>query len=115
MNFEGNSGPYIQYGYVRAKKILSGYQFSHESYVFSEDIEVQFIQKLLDYPTIIEETSEEYNFHQLCLYTYELTKIFSSFYGQLSVLSEQNIHIRDSRCALLTCFTEIIEESFSLL
>ncbi len=115
MNFEGNSGPYIQYGYVRAKKILSGYQFSYDSYIFSEDIEVQFIQKLLDYPSIIEEISEDYNFHQLCLYTYELTKIFSSFYGQLSVLSEQNVHIRDSRCALLVCFCEILEESFSLL
>ena len=115
MTFEWNSGPYIQYGYVRAKKILSEYTFQEISYVFSEDIEVQLIQKLLDFPDIIHEIKSEYNFHQLCLYIYELTKIFSTLYAKLPILSENNMSVRNSRCALLMCFTEIIEESFSLL
>ena len=118
MNFDGNSGPYIQYAYVRAKKIISWYtsvSFISDKLHFSEDIETQFIQKLLDFPELISEVEKNYSFHQLCLYAYELTKIFSSFYAELSVLNAQDEVVKYSRVQLVSCFTEIIEEIFSIL
>ncbi|MCH8518305.1 arginine--tRNA ligase [Candidatus Gracilibacteria bacterium] len=121
MTFDGNSGPYIQYAYVRAKKILSQSNIDINTimdikdFIFSEDIEVQLIQKLLAFPDTIADIEIHYNFHQLCLYTYELTKLFSTFYAELSILNEQNDIILYSRLSILQCFTEIIEESFSIL
>ena len=118
MNFEGNSGPYIQYAYVRAVKILRQADindFSDIRFEFTLEREKQFVQKLLDYPSIIEEISRNYSFHKLCLYLYELTKIFSSYYTEAPILWEDNISLRTSRCALLQCFTEIIEDWFWIL
>ena len=118
MTFEWNSWPYLQYAYVRARKILlqaDTNNFTEMKFEFTLDKETQFIQKLLDFPSVIDEISENYNFHQLCLYLYELTKIFSSFYNDVEVLSENNDVLKYSRLALLKCFTEILEEWFWVL
>ena len=118
MTFEWNSGPYIQYAYVRAKKILQSANISDYSDIkfdFTLDKETQFIQKLLDYPSVIDEISKNFSFHQLCLYLFELTKIFSSFYSEVEVLSEPRQVLRSSRLALLACFAEILEQWFGVL
>ena len=118
MSFDGNSGPYIQYAYVRAKRIISWYtSVSPENHKlhFSEDLETQFIQKLFDFPELVSEVEKNYSFHQLCLYAYDLTKIFSSFYAELSILNTQDELVKYSRVQLTSCFTKIIEEIFSIL
>ena len=118
MSFEWNSWPYLQYAYVRAKKILQNTQsddFNNLTYKFIHPRESQFIQKLFEYPKIVDEISKNYNVHQLCLYMYELTKVFSAYYSDVEILRESQSNIRESRLALLSCFTEILEEWFSIL
>lgn len=117
MNFEGNSGPYIQYGYVRAKKIVDAGKLeeNYENLSYSLSEEKLLIQKILDFPSIIGQMQEEYFSYILCQYSYELTKLFSSFYSAAQILSEQDTQIKNSRLVLVQAYMKILEENFSLL
>ena len=97
-SFEGNIGPYILYTVVRINSILAKFGSNH-----SEDItEVSFIQlpsdeserdlmlKMTQFNEMITNSFIEYSPHKICLYIYELSNEFSSFYHCNKILSEQN-------------------------
>lgn len=117
MSFEGNSGPYIQYAYVRAQKILSKVRNMQSGgavkYTFPEEKEL--IKHILEFPSVIEEISQSYYPHSLCQYVYDLTKKFSTLYNSLPILTEEDEVLRDSRTFLLYGFSRILEECFEIL
>jgi len=116
MSFEWNSGPYIQYAYVRAKNIIEKSTNIDEAPLhFSEDIESELATKLMDFPKVIMELDKKYYPHILCQYTYELTKIFSNFYANVEVLTAASSQQKYTRILLLKCFVDILQESFDIL
>lgn len=117
MSFEWNSGPYIQYAYVRAQKILLSqkWEISYNNLKFISTQENNLIAHIVSFPEIISELTRHYHPHILCAYVYELTKLFSSVYANIQILSEQDDILRNSRFALLTAFSLILEESFDIL
>ncbi len=117
MSFEWNSGPYIQYAYVRAQKILqtAHHKIRYENLVFETGEENNLIAHIITFPEIIEQLTKSYHPHVLCSYVYELTKLFSSLYANVPILSEKNLQLRDARLALLWAFSLIVEESFDIL
>jgi len=117
MSFEWNSGPYIQYAYVRSKKILkkSNSIISYDDLNFISEEEKMLVKHLLDFPDTIQELARFYYPHILCQYVYELTKKFSSFYNNISILQEEDEQLKKSRLALLEWFSVVIEESFEIL
>lgn len=117
MTFEGNSGPYIQYAYVRAKKIIEKYQHevSYSDITFSLSEEKQLMKSLLWFESMILDVSGNYLPHIICQYIYDTTKNFSAFYTNIPILSEENEAIKNSRIALVGWFIRIIEESFEIL
>lgn len=117
MSFEWNSGPYIQYWYVRAQKILQKYEWEihYTDLIFQTDEEKQLVKHILSFPKVIQEMSSTYHAHILCQYVYDLTKYFSSFYNNIPILSETDEKLKRSRITLLKWFSRVVEESFEIL
>lgn len=117
MSFEWNSGPYIQYAYVRAKKILisENIENNFEDLKFENPQENNLIAHIITFPNIVRELTSHYHPHILCSYVYELTKLFSWVYANVQILSEEDVVLKKSRLALLTAFTTVLEECFDIL
>lgn len=119
MTFEGNSGPYIQYAYVRAIRILENSletDFSKEIWVnFENSEEFDLIKVLSNYKEVLIETSTKNAPHILCKYAYDLTKSFNSFYNSVHILNETDVEKKYARLKLLNLFLLTIKDSFNLL
>lgn len=117
MSFEWNSGPYIQYAYVRALWILrkSDTKPKYENLSFQTESEKELVKHIGEFTKVIENMTETYHPHVLCKYVYDMTKKFSSLYNQVNILAEPNLELRNSRLALLCGFVKILEESFEIL
>ncbi len=120
MSFEGNSGPYIQYAYVRAIRILEKssktiYIKNNFTAILEKDEEIDLIKKILEYKNILIETTKNNYPHILVWYTYELTKLFNSFYNKIHIISEKNEDLKNLRLNIVLEFTKILKESFELL
>ncbi len=85
----GNSGPYLLYSAVRAKKILAAGSdaISHDSLkIYSEPAERNLAKKLLEYKTLLDEATLEMAPHKLTNYLYEVAQEFSRFYENCPVV-----------------------------
>ncbi len=117
--FEWNSGPYIQYAYVRAKKILPEDFKKWEN--FSKDIpfseyDKKLIQILLRKDAIIQETASKYKPHILANYVYEVATTFNSFYVHTpKILEETNKELKNIRLGIILETTENLKCCFHLL
>ncbi len=118
MSFEGNSGPYIQYAYVRARRILEKWkikEINENKEILDKVEEIELIKKILEYKNILTETTKNNYPHILAWYTYELTKSFNAFYNNVHILNEENEDLKNLRLKLAEKFSEILKESFELL
>lgn len=118
MTFEGNSGPYIQYAYVRAIRIIekSWLKIPKElKWDFENDEEIQLVKKLMVFKSLIKKSTEENTPHLICQYSYELTKTFNSFYNSVHILNEEVENKKFLRLVLVKKFSETIKDCFSLL
>jgi arginyl-tRNA synthetase len=73
------------------------------------------VKKILQYKEILEETAKNNYPHILANYSYELTKIFNTFYNNIPVLNEENQDLKNLRLLLVSEFAKILKESFELL
>jgi len=118
MTFEGNSGPYIQYSYVRAKKILSKVWEKLDLkniWKFDFDEEIVLVKLLSDYKNILQETAEKNMPHVLCAYVFELTKAFNSLYNSVNILWEEDFWKKNLRILLVDLFAKILKDCFDIL
>ncbi len=118
MSFEGNSWPYIQYAYVRSRRILENYGASIEIDTkgsFETDEETFLVQKLNEYNDVLKETAEKNMPHILCKYAYELTKAFNSLYNNVWILNEVDEDKKIIRLKLVNLFSLVLKESFEIL
>ena len=118
MTFEGNSGPYIQYSYVRAKKILSKVWEKLDLkniWKFDFDEEIALVKLLSGYKNILQETAEKNMPHVLCAYVFELTKAFNSLYNSVNILWEDDFWKKNLRILLVDLFAKILKDCFDIL
>jgi arginyl-tRNA synthetase len=87
IDFQGNTGPFIQYTHARIKSLLSksNYQFAIGSEQFSgiSDVELEMILQLAKYPAEIAIAAKAYSPASLANYLYELAKLFNKFYHEV--------------------------------
>ena len=125
MSFEGNSWPYVQYAYVRAKKIIKNFLNGEPieekienikiNDFFKETEEIEIVKQLLDYPKALDETMQKTMPHILVDYAYNLTKKFNSFYNNINILNEENRDKKLARLKLIHMFTIVLKDSFDIL
>ncbi|MHA2327438.1 MAG: DALR anticodon-binding domain-containing protein, partial [Candidatus Hodarchaeales archaeon] len=115
----GKTGPYIQYSFVRANRILQKIDIRPSLDVdfnlFKETEEVSLIKVLKNYPEILEEVSKSYSPHILTEYSHQLAASFNLFYEKFRVIGEKNDQIQKSRLLLVKCFRDVIRNCLYML
>lgn len=119
IDFQGNTGPFIQYTHARIKSILrksglSSFEVpSGLETINSEELDLIFLLK--DYPKIVKSAALEYSPALVANYVYELAKTFNSFYTKHSVLNEDSETLKLFRLALIEQVASIIKKGMGLL
>lgn len=117
VDFAGNTGPFIQYTYARIQSILRKAPLTEttEVAISLEEREKDIIKHLLDYPAVIQQAAEQHSPALIANYSYDLVKLFNSFYQNISILGEENVALRDFRIDLAKEVSGILQQSMSLL
>ena len=119
IDFNGNTGPFIQYTYARIRSILrkseKGIVKSEEFATALNEKEVELIQKMSEYGAAVEQAGKDYSPSGIANYCYELTKVFNQFYHDFSILNEPDENIKAMRLVLARNVAKIIKNSMALL
>ncbi|CAM4262450.1 arginine--tRNA ligase [Zobellia roscoffensis] len=121
VDFQGNTGPFIQYTYARIQSILRKADFDTTSNVDVSAInglhtkEKELIKQLQLYPEVIQLAAENYSPALIANYTYDLVKEFNSFYQQVSILGETDTNKKVLRVQLSQKVSEVVASAFRLL
>lgn len=120
VDFQGNTGPFIQYTYARIQSILRKNTFplegvQMESSISFEIIEKELIKNLNQFPETISLAANQYSPALIANYTYQLVKTFNSFYQQLSILGEVDERKKLFRLILAYNTAAVIKSAMSLL
>lgn len=122
IDFQGNTGPFIQYTYARIQSILRKYaetNNSKEVTVIQPDIlqekEKNLLKSITLFPSIVQDAADNYSPAVIANYVYDLVKDFNSFYQNVSILGEEDASKRHFRVALSKKIGELIAESFKML
>ena len=115
ISFEGDSGPYLQYSYVRAKRVLEKCDFDVTG-DFSNVGEISDLErKLYMFSEIVSRSAREYAPHHIVVYLNDLASCFNAFYANNQILDENDIEVSKYRLALTKAFTITIRNGLSLL
>tara|TARA_R110000737_G_scaffold96790_1_gene130855 strand:- start:315 stop:2096 length:1782 start_codon:yes stop_codon:yes gene_type:complete len=121
VDFQGNTGPFIQYTYARIQSILRkaesmGIDISNDAKISElHGKEKELIKQLQLFPDTIQLAADNYSPALIANYTYDLVKEFNSFYQQVSILGESNEEKRVLRVQLSSKVAEVIKDAFKLL
>ena len=124
IDFNGNTGPFIQYTYARIRSILrkaaSPLPLQVEGAIGSEgkllsDKEVELVQKMNEFGAAVEQAGKDYSPSGIANYCYELTKVFNQFYHDYSILNESDEQKKAVRLMLAKNVAKIIKSAMSLL
>ena len=120
LTFEWNSGPYIQYAFVRANRILK--EIGDLQYKVSEkelNLSLQdkkLIRMLLTFPEVIEKAVQSYKAHYIAIFSYELATLMNEFYVHSpKILEEKNVDLKNFRIELIRKSVSILEKSFWII
>ncbi|CAM1333601.1 arginine--tRNA ligase [Tenacibaculum aestuariivivum] len=117
VDFQGNTGPFIQYTYARIQSILRKADFDYSNAVSIElhAKEKELIKQLELYPEVIQQAANNYSPAVIANYTYELVKEFNSFYQNVHILGEENEDKKVFRVQLSKKVADTIKSAFALL
>uniref|UniRef100_UPI0032166828 arginine--tRNA ligase n=1 Tax=uncultured Draconibacterium sp. TaxID=1573823 RepID=UPI0032166828 len=121
IDFNGNTGPFIQYTYARIKSVLR--KAADKSIVIDETKTVQnisakekeLLKKISLFPAAIKEAGDNYSPAIIANYCYELVKEFNQFYHDHSILGEADTDIMNFRLVLATSVGKVIQKGMNLL
>ncbi len=118
IDFNGNTGPFIQYTYARIRSILRKAQSSPSTLSTQSSLnekEVELIQKMSEYGAAVEQAGKDYSPSGIANYCYELTKVFNQFYHDYSILNEEDEQKRQVRLVIARNVGKIIKNGMALL
>ena len=122
LSFEGNTGPYLQYTYVR---IMSIFRKLKEENINVENkdiilenmngVERELAVELLRFPQTVVKSYESYRPNIIADYLFDIAKLFNNFYNSSSILKEENKKVMDARILLAEKTAFILKEGLGLL
>ena len=117
VDFQGNTGPFIQYTYARIQSILRKAETQTELSNLLElhPKEKELVKQLQLFPEAIQQAGVQYSPALIANYTYELVKSFNSFYQNVSILGTDNNEEKSFRIQLSKAVSDVIKTSFGLL
>lgn len=122
IDFNGNTGPFIQYTYARIQSVLRKASEAGLIVPTIQNFDIQLnekeeglIQHLADFPATIVEAAKKYSPSDIANYTYDLVKEFNQFYHDFSILREENEQVKLFRLVLSANVAKVIKLAMSLL
>ncbi|PIN78145.1 arginine--tRNA ligase [Candidatus Woesearchaeota archaeon CG10_big_fil_rev_8_21_14_0_10_34_12] len=114
LNFEGDSGPYLQYSYARASSILKKAKKGKQNPTFStlEKSEIALIKEILTFKEIVKSAEKHLSPSLIANYSFNLAKTFNEFYHECPVINSEN---EAFRLRLIEAFRSVIKNSLYLL
>ena len=122
IDFNGNTGPFIQYTYARIRSILR--KAAEQGIAIPETLptgtelsekEISLIQHLNGFTATLRQAGADYNPASIANYCYELVKEYNQFYHDFSVLREENADKQAVRLALSSAVAKVVKNGMSLL
>ncbi len=122
IDFQGNTGPFIQYTYARIQSILRKADTNGviASTTISDQIvlhekEKQLLKQLVQFPVVIQNAADQHSPALIANYTYDLVKDFNSFYQNVSILGADTDEEKSFRVALSKTVSQTIKNAFRVL
>ncbi len=127
IDFNGNTGPFIQYTYARIRSVLrksvsdsglsgeAGLSSVSDSGLSLDPKELSLIQRLTEYPAMVRAAGDEFSPAILCNYAYALACDFNSFYHDLSILNEPDEQKKSLRLLLSANVAKVLRSAMALL
>lgn len=119
VDFQGNTGPFIQYTYARIQSILRKAEDARTSAIETSldlhEKEKELLKQIQLFPETVQLAAENFSPALIANYTYDLVKEFNSFYQQVSILGETDEQKKNFRVQLSQKVGEVIQSSFRLL
>ncbi len=122
IDFNGNTGPFIQYTYARIQSVLR--KAAESGIVIPEQIpagielsekEEGLIQMVADFAAVVKQAGEDYSPSIIANYTYDLVKEYNQFYHDFSILREENEAVKVFRIALSANVAKVVRLGMGLL
>lgn len=120
IDFNGNTGPFIQYTYARIRSVLrkaadQGIAIGNYAAVKPNEKEIALIQTLADFPATVEEAGRSFSPALIANFAYELVKQFNQFYHDYKILGETDEAVRSLRLALCEATSRVVKSAMALL
>jgi arginyl-tRNA synthetase len=118
IDFQGNTGPFIQYTYARIKSILRNAgdaSVADTNGVEANALENELIQHLYRYPVVVADAGKDLSPGLIANYVYDLARSFSHFYHECPIIKEADVLKRNLRLQLCHMTANTIQSAFSLL
>lgn len=127
LSFEGNTGPYLMYGYSRAQSVLKkAKEHGHEPLTsndlkskptvsLSEQSEQELLRSIYDFNTVVKESCLGNRPNHLCHHLYAMCKNFSRFYAEVPILKSENKDLIRLRLALVESYRNTLKTGLALL
>ena len=119
IDFNGNTGPFIQYTYARIQSVLRKAGENNSEFNIQnsklESKELALIQRLVDYPAAVRQAGDEFSPAVIANYAYQLACDFNSFYHDHSILNEADADKRALRLLLSQTVAKVIKSAMALL
>ena len=120
IDFNGNTGPFIQYTHARIRSIM---RKAEEAGIATDNFlsapllqeEVELIKALSEYPAVVRTAGEQFAPSVIAAYAYDLAKQFNGYYHDHSILKEENEAVRSLRLKLASEVARVIRSAMSLL
>ena len=122
IDFNGNTGPFIQYTYARIRSVLR--KAAEQGIVLPKQLpantpisekEEGLVQMIADYAVTVKEAGKEYSPAYIANYIYDLVKEYNQFYHDFSILREENPEIKQFRLVLSENVAKVVKSGMSLL
>ncbi len=115
ISFEGDSGPYLQYSYVRAKRVLEKCDFDISGDFTNEGVVSDLERKLYVFSEIVSRSARDYAPHHIIVYLNDLASCFNAFYAHSQILDENDMQVSKYRITLTKAFATTMKNGLNLL
>jgi arginyl-tRNA synthetase len=118
IDFNGNTGPFIQYTYARIRSIMrkaGDLKIVENTNLELHAKEKEIIKWIYDFPQVIQQAASSYSPALIANYVYELVKLYNSFYHDFPILKEEEIAKRNFRIELSSSTAFVIKSSMNML
>ncbi len=122
IDFDGNTGPFIQYTYTRIRSVFRkaaemevSMPGSVQTNIQLNDKEKNLIRLVHEFPAIVSESGNTYNPSLIANFIYDLVREYNQFYHEYSILKEENPDVRDLRLVLSRIVSDVARNGMELL